>query len=264
MQITSTWREYNLISQELSLIFGRTNNFTAEYAELLAVQYLDGTILPPSNKSADIQKDGKTYQVKARRIEQGTTTQLGIIRSWDFDYLITIIFDTNGDVVKACQLPVGAARKLAVKNNYQNGYVITTNRNFFNHPLAKDITSQIKKYNGETVITPCEIIHVQTRTFTKLGRIQAWANSPEQNNHKIIKAYLHLSRKNPYVKKTTLEMICSDKTRPQFFVEKFRVNFNSMKTDAGHAHGKVFFEDDGYVYIYPQAQAEINKYFLAH
>ena len=57
---------FNQSSNALSKILGRTNNVVGEYAEYLVCKYLNGEMLSPSNKSADIQdRDGKLYQVKA-------------------------------------------------------------------------------------------------------------------------------------------------------------------------------------------------------
>jgi hypothetical protein len=102
---------------------------------------------------------------------------------------------------------------------------------------------------------------ILNNNFQKLDRIQMWANKPNQYNHKIIRAYLELSKKGD-VDLNKLERKCSDKNhRPELFVPRFKGNFASMKTDKGNAHGKVFYEIGNYVYVYPEALTKIKNYF---
>ncbi len=96
--------------------------------------------------------------------------------------------------------------------------------------------------------------------FNKIDRIEKWAKHPEQINHKIIKAFLRLSRVNDIIKLTDLKKLCSYENE-NFYVKKFDINFASMKTDAGNSHGKVFKEDNGIVTIYETVLREINRYF---
>ncbi|MDH5573574.1 MAG: hypothetical protein OEY89_17550, partial [Gammaproteobacteria bacterium] len=223
--------------------------------------YLEGVLLDISNKSADIEKNGKLYQVKARKLKKGTTTQLGVIRSWNFDYLVVIIFDIQGNVRKASIVPSVVAKEVSVENSHQNGYIITTNYNFFNSRIHTDITDEIKRLNGEEVLVQAEVIDIKSRRFYKLDRIEDWAKHPEQNNHRIIRAYLKLNQISNVTKKSLCEACSSSVDEPGLYVEKFSQNFNSMKTDAGNSHGKVFLEENDQVIIYPQAMSEIKKYF---
>ena len=115
--------------------------------------------------------------------------------------------------------------------------------------------------NGEDVSTTAEILPMRTRTFKKLHKIKRWAGHPDNYNHRIIKAYLKMSDIAD-IKKGELQELCGKSdSEPGLYVEKFNQNFNSMKTDAGNNHGKVFFEDNGFVYIYPQAMEEIKQWF---
>lgn len=146
--ISSLWKMFNQSSNALSKILGRTNNVVGEYAEYLVCKYLNGEMLSPSNKSADIQdRDGKLYQVKARKVTN-LTTQLGVIRSWDFNYLIVILFDFDGNIIKAVKLPASTAKKCSIYNEHQNGWVISTTDSFFNQEKIEDITVEL---NGNTI-----------------------------------------------------------------------------------------------------------------
>lgn len=138
------WRKYNEYANRMSVTLGGTSNIVGEYAEYLAFQYYGGKLLKASSKSVDIEgADGQRYQVKARRIDRNLTTQLGVIRSWDFDWLVAIFFDRQGNISKALKIPVHVAKEYAVANAYQNGFVITTNRQFFDDPRCENIADII-------------------------------------------------------------------------------------------------------------------------
>jgi len=95
---------------------------------------------------------------------------------------------------------------------------------------------------------------------TKITRIKLWANRPHQDNHKIISAYLHLE-KNGAVQLNTLRTLCTDKANSKYFVKKFDGHYASMKTDKGNSHGKVFYDKNGLVYIWPIVKEEIKLHF---
>lgn len=102
-----------------------------------------------SGASADIESaDGKLYQVKSRKIKGVSTTQLSIIRSWEFDLLVVILFNANGAVAKALEVPVKIAREYGKANSHQNGWVITTTQQFLNEQRSKDITQRISTLNS--------------------------------------------------------------------------------------------------------------------
>ena len=140
------WKEYNGIFNELKKQLNSTSNLTGDYAEHLVCDYLNGELLTASHKSADIKANGKLYQVKARKISEGkSTTQLGIIRSWDFDFLVVVLFDEKGDVKKAIIVPVDVAKRYAVANEYQKGYVISTTNDFITDEGNEDITDAMNE-----------------------------------------------------------------------------------------------------------------------
>lgn len=119
-----------------------------EYAEYLAHKYYGGKLLEISGSSADIRTDdGKLYQVKSRKVKGSTSTQLNVIRSWDFDYLVVILFSKDGGVKKAIEVPVEIAKEYGVANSHQNGWVITTSQTFLNDPRVKDISAKLSVLN---------------------------------------------------------------------------------------------------------------------
>lgn len=128
----------------LAEALGRTNNLVGEYAEYLVCNYCNGELLKASHKSADVKdEEGFLYQVKSRKIKNSSTTQLSIIRSWDFDYLIVILFRSCGEVFKAIKVPVYVAREYSVEKEYEKGFVITTNNKFLSDSRCTDITNEI-------------------------------------------------------------------------------------------------------------------------
>jgi len=144
--INALWLKYNEYSNKLADALGRTSNIVGEYAEYLAHKKYGGSILKASTSSSDIKAlDGKLYQIKARKIKKPSTSGvgLGIIRSWDFDFLVVIIFDMNGAVKLALEVPVEVAEEYGVKNKHQHGWVITTNKKFISDIRSKDISNTL-------------------------------------------------------------------------------------------------------------------------
>lgn len=143
--IKKLWEEYNYHANKPSKALGRTSNIVGEYAEYLTCKYYDGELLPANHPSADVKgKNNKLYQVKSRKLKKISATQLGVIRSWEFDFLVVILFDKDGLVYKALETPVKIAKQYAQRNDHQNGYVIATSQNFLTDTSSKDITNKIK------------------------------------------------------------------------------------------------------------------------
>ena len=150
MRISQLWKKYNNSANDLKKSLGRTSNLVGEYAEYIGNKYLKGKLLSASNASADIElPNGDLYQVKSRKIKNGLTVQLSIIRSWDFDYLLVVLFDDNGSVIKGLICPSSTAKKFAKANKHQNGWVITTTTEFLYDIDNIDITDKLKEINEE-------------------------------------------------------------------------------------------------------------------
>jgi hypothetical protein len=146
--VKDLWLKFNEYSNKLSAELGRTSNIVGEYAEHLANKHYCGSILEISCSSADIKTDsGKLYQVKSRKINGSTSTQLNIIRSWDFDYLVVILFNQNGSVKIAKEVPVEIAKEYGSANSHQNGWVITTSQKFLNDLRIIDISAELSALN---------------------------------------------------------------------------------------------------------------------
>lgn len=143
-EINDLWIKFNEHSNKLAKALGRTSNLVGEYAEYLAHQYYGGKLLNISGFSADIKTDdGKLYQVKSRKIKGTPATPLNVIRSWEFDYLVVILFNEQGLIKKGLEIPVEIAKEYAVKNNHQNGWIITTTQKLLNDERSKDISIEL-------------------------------------------------------------------------------------------------------------------------
>ena len=80
---------------------------------------------------------------------------------------------------------------------------------------------------------------VGERDYTKkaIQRIPGWSAKPNQNNHKIIKAYFTVEATTSTVTLEAMEKLCGDKTQSDFYVSNFKNNYAQMKLDEiGRAH----------------------------
>lgn len=92
-------------------------------------------------------------------------------------------------------------------------------------------------------------------------RIPRWARNPQQNNHKILRAFLELKQELGNVTIEALRRRCSDPTgHPNTYVPHFDNNFSQMKFDNGNSHGKVFEEHDGYITIWDRISDTLQRY----
>ena len=85
--------------------------------------------------------------MKSLKIKGSPSTQLNVIRSWDFDFLVVILFEASGAIKKAIQIPVEVAKEYGVANSHQNGWVITTSQKFLNDHRSTDITVSLSVLN---------------------------------------------------------------------------------------------------------------------
>ena len=106
----------------------------------------------------------------------------------------------------------------------------------------------------------------RTDVFSEWGkaihRIPRWSRNPQQNNHKILRAFFELKQEIGNVTLDALRRRCSDPSgHPNTYVPHFDNNFSQMKSDNGNSHGKVFEEHDGYITIWERYTSEIPRLF---
>jgi hypothetical protein len=143
--LATLWRNYNQASLALEAAMGRTANMVGEFAERLVAQHYNVDLSTSSAESLDlITADNKRIQVKARKLQQIEATRLSIIRSWDFDLLVVVLFGEDGNILKAIEIDSNSAKELARFDEYQNGYVLTTSKKLLEHEAARDITQNLQ------------------------------------------------------------------------------------------------------------------------
>lgn len=251
-EIADLWKEYNISTELLKQRLGRTSNLLGEYAEYLVNEYLKGELLTASNASADIAApNGELYQVKSRKITGNATTQLSIIRSWNFDYLAIVLFDKKGSVIKGLICPKVVSEQYGVYNEHQNGWVISTTSNFLNDQNHIDITNQLRELNNERPIdleksiqtsnlikkpekTEYLISNQKEKEIDKIYRkLPKWFKNPDFICSRILIIFLELEKKYGTVKYDLLADYCSG-------IKTFKSNFAQMKNFGEKNHGKVF------------------------
>lgn len=112
-----------------SNIVRTSNNPTGDYAEYVACKLFKLTLAPNSTKSYDaVDKLGKRYQIKARRMTRHNHTQLlGVMRDLPvskFHYLIVVIFNEDFSVNAVYKMRKNVVPKYARFRQHQNGYVL--------------------------------------------------------------------------------------------------------------------------------------------
>ena len=91
-------------------------------------------------------------------------------------------------------------------------------------------------------------------------KIPRWGMNPGQYNHKIMRAYFHLEKKNGEVLLHNLKLLCSDSTHPETYVPTFNSNYAQMKFDGPRSHGKVFEEQGDRIVIWNEVKETLMKY----
>lgn len=95
--------------------------------------------------------------------------------------------------------------------------------------------------------------------FVKLHRIEKWSKDTGQKNSQLIRTYLALEKSNTAI---TLNNLIDDCIRNYGGAKsEWKNNFNSMKSDLGNSHGKIFYQSEENVHIYETARLELRKFF---
>lgn len=268
-EIVELWKSYNTSSELLKKKLGRTSNLVGEYAEFLIKEFLEGELLTASAVSADIKApNGELHQVKSRKISNNLTTQLGIIRSWNFDYLTIVLFDKNGGIIKSLICQKSISEQYAIYNEHQNGWVISTTEKFLNDSNHIDITKHLRKMNNDS-----ELAFEKFSTIKKTSEIQTkkeysksdikkneiekvkrklpkWFNNPNYICSQILINFLELKDNSSFVEYERLAHKCNS-------IKTFKTNFAQMVNFGEKNHGKVFEKNNSIVTIWNPIKAEL-------
>jgi hypothetical protein len=153
-ETTSTaelFRSYRAVLAELRRreIVRTGNAPTGDYAETLVCVAFSGKLAPNSEKSWDvITPDKQRLQVKSRLLDDPSRAkqrQLSAVRSWAFDSLIIVLFDSQYIVWRAVEIPVKSIRKMGTHSDWVNGELIIARDSLLNHSVARDLTARLRK-----------------------------------------------------------------------------------------------------------------------
>jgi hypothetical protein len=265
---------------------GGTSNEVGEFAERLVTKYYNAEQLTASNKSADLKtKDNKFIQVKSRKIEYLTTTSLNVIRSWDFDILVVVLFSKEGNILRAIEIGSEDAKSLSKWNGHQNGYILTTSKEVLNHYKSKNMTINLQNiidgdnnYELDEILEKKKFKEINDHKMDKSknnhyklvttddeaseikrvkNRIFRWFKNKDQINSKILYAYIKLYEKNNVVQYDDLK----NEVNISINISTFGTNFEQMKTIAPHNHGKIFEQKDNKVILWDKIEKIIWDYY---
>ena len=90
--------------------------------------------------------------------------------------------------------------------------------------------------------------------------MMAWSAKPNQNNHKIIRAFFTAEESFGSVTLDTMEKLCGDKSKSDLYVSNFKNNYAQMKLDGPKTYGKVFEDDGENVWIWKEVEQMLRKY----
>lgn len=278
--LVSLWKNYNNASKLLVDAMDGTNNEVGEFAEKLVAKYYNANQLQVSNKSADLETpDKKLVQVKSRKMDKLTSQSLGVIRSWDFDILVVVLFDKFGNILKALEIKTNDAKQLAKENEYQNGFILTTSKELLENSKTKDLTKEFQnilegKISNHLETTTAKehkviVVPLQQKRIINQGkhrnsiiddevkkiqnRIPGWFQNKNQYNSRILYAFIKLVNKLGFVSLSDLQEEANFTT--------FMENYNQMKNFGEKNHGKIFEERDGKVYFWDEVKDYIWNYY---
>lgn len=127
----------------------RTGNApTGDYAETLVKVAFSGELAPNSEKSWDVlAPDGQKLQVKSRLLDDPSKSrqrQLSTIRSWGFDSLVIVLFDSTYMVWRAAKIPVDLIRGTGTHSDWVNGDLIIARDSLLDHSQVEDVTGLLR------------------------------------------------------------------------------------------------------------------------
>ena len=141
---------YRQILRELRVrgVLGSDDQPTAGYAEVLAASHYQGSRDPDSGTPWDVLAgDGRRVKLRAQIASvtgEGPSRTLPAIKSWDFDWLLVILFDEIYGIARATEVPVAAAESAASFAPKRNGYVLLATDEFLDEN-GTDLTAALQE-----------------------------------------------------------------------------------------------------------------------
>ena len=140
------WKIYSYVGN-LIIQQSRTGNITGEFAEELISDFYQGVLANPSTKGYDFIANGAKYQVKARmaNAKNKFTGNLSDIHSWNFDYLVVVLFDKQGAVKVVKEFTKQQVQCIAYNSNVRS---IISLSSVISNNQCKDLTTLVKTKYG--------------------------------------------------------------------------------------------------------------------
>jgi len=124
------------------------NSPQGDYAERLVAEAYDGELAPNSEKSWDVVTEaGDRIQVKSRVFDAAraaSTRQMSVIRSWDFDTLVVILFSNKDlSITRAAELTAPVVKEHSRYIKHVNGWRLNATPQILD--MGHDITSDVRQ-----------------------------------------------------------------------------------------------------------------------
>ena len=124
------------------------NSPQGDYGERLVAEAYDGELAPNSEKSWDVVTEaGDRIQVKSRVFDtarSASTRQMSVIRSWDFDTLVVILFSNEDlSITQAVEFETAVIKEHARYVKHVNGWRLVATAQIM--ALGQDITVDLQR-----------------------------------------------------------------------------------------------------------------------
>jgi hypothetical protein len=118
------------------------NNPIADMAERVVADYYGVDPEPPNTKSYDVlTPDGTRVQVKALRRTRASRRNLSALRTFDFDLLAAVVFESDMRLVEALLIPVGVVREYAGWSNTWSAHRLSLTQRLLADPRVQHVAA---------------------------------------------------------------------------------------------------------------------------
>ena len=139
-KISMLWLRYIQAKNELCAALGCREDILSEFAEHLVAEAENGDLLPSSFKPADVKlSDGRLIQVKALAFEDEDDIQVSITHLWGYDFLALLLFNKEGRIAWAGEVPAEVVRRLAWQS--QDCWTFSAGKAFRSRDDVRDVSS---------------------------------------------------------------------------------------------------------------------------
>lgn len=127
------------------------NNPTGDYGEYLFAKAFGWSLASNSTAKFDaVDRAGKTYQIKARRMTRGThiSRQLGVLRNLPdggFDFLAAVLLRENYEVERGLIMPHSAIEPISRFSKHQNGWILRLDDAHWEVEGVLDVTHALRE-----------------------------------------------------------------------------------------------------------------------